>query len=218
MGDTIVKLYQKQNFVIGEDVLKAIKKNDLTLDEALLIIYFCSNNSHPVLDIDEIKLKFGMKELSIMQAFASLTSKDLINIRMVKDRDGKAEEIIDLTPFYESIAIDMDASEKKKSEENIFALFEREIARPLSPIEFELINKWLDKGYKEELITSALKEAIQNGTFTLRYIDAILSEWAKKGLKNSKEVNLYINQKKQPKERKNQDYLDFDWNWLDEEE
>lgn len=217
MGDTIVKLYQKQNFVIGEDILKAIKKNNLILDEALLIIYFCSNNSHPVLDIDEIKMKFEMDELEIMQAFSGLTNKNLINIRMSKDRDGKTEEIIDLTPFYESIAMDLNVAETNKSNENIFALFEKEIARPLSPIEFELINKWLDKGYKEELITRALKEAIENGIFTLRYIDAILSEWAKNGLKSSKEVDLYLSQRRQPKERKNQNYLDFDWNWLDEE-
>ena len=145
MGDTIVKLYQKQNFVIGEDILKTIKKNNLTLDEALLIIYFASNN-HPFLDIEEIKNKFGMEELSIMQAFASITNKNLITIRMEKNREGKVEEVIDLTPFYESIAMDMGESTKKEKDESIFSLFESEFARPLSPIEFDLINKWLDRG------------------------------------------------------------------------
>ena len=91
MGDTLVKLYQKQNFVIGEDILRTIKKNNLTLDEALLIIYFCSNNNHPVLDVDEIMMKFGMEELSIMQAFSNITNKDLIKIKMEKDREGRIE-------------------------------------------------------------------------------------------------------------------------------
>lgn len=216
MGDTIVKLYQKQNFVIGEDILKTIKKNDLTLDEALLIIYFCGNNNHPVLDIEEIKNKFGMEELSIMRAFASLTNRNIINIRMEKNKDGFVEEIIDLTSFYESIAIDMGEIEKKKQNDNIFTLIEQEFARPLSTSEFDLINKWLDKGYSEELITCALKDAIYNGTFTLRYVDAILAEWAKKGLKNTKEVNRYLKQRVQPKERSNQEL--FDYNWLDDEE
>lgn len=97
MGDSIVKLYKKQNFVITEDILKAIKKNNLTLDEALLIIYFCGNNNHPVLDIDEILEKFGMDELSVMQAFAGITNKNLISIKMEKNKEGKVEEIIDLT-------------------------------------------------------------------------------------------------------------------------
>ena len=217
MGDTIVKLYQKQNFVIGEDILKTIKKNNLTLDEALLIIYFVGNNNHPILDIEEIKTKFGMEELSIMQAFASITNKDLIKIRMEKNREGKVEEVIALTPFFESIAMDMGEVEKKKNDEDIFDLFESQLARPLSPIEFDLINKWLDRGESKELITSALNEAVYNGTFTLRYIDAILSEWAKKGLKTAKEVNIYIKQRRKPKERKNQDFLNFDFNWLEDE-
>lgn len=217
MGDTIVKLYQKQNFVIGEDILKAIKKNELTLDEALLIIYFVGNNNHPILDIDEIKSKFGMEELSIMQAFASITNKNLINIRMEKNREGKVEEVIDLTPFFESIAMDMGETEKKRSDESIFELFEKQLARPLSPIEFDLINKWFDRGESEELIVSALNEAVYNGTFTLRYIDAILTEWSKKGLKSAKDVNIYIKNRRKPRERKNQDFLNFDFNWLEDE-
>lgn len=218
MGDTIVRLYQKQNFVIGEDILKTIKKNDLSLDEALLIIYFCSNNNHPILDIDEIKAKFGMDELAIMQAFASITNKDLIKIRMEKNREGKVEEVIDLTPFYESIAYDIGEVEKNKKEDNIFNLFEKQLARPLSPVEFDIINKWLDRGDSEEIITSAYNEAIYNGTFTLRYIDAILTEWAKKGIKSAKEVTLYLKQRRTPRERKNQALIDFDYNWLEDED
>lgn len=216
MGDTIVKLYQKQNFVIGEDILRTIKKNNLTLDEALLIIYFCSNNNHPMLDIEEINMKFGMDELSIMQAFANISNKNLITIKMEKNKEGKFEELIDLRPFYESIVMDIDETEKEESSNNVFNLFEREFGRPLSSMEFGLINDWLDKGISEELINTALKEAIFNGSFTLRYIDAILSEWVKKGFKTSKEVDLYLKKRKQPKIRKNEDL--FDYNWLDDDE
>lgn len=216
MGDTIVKLYQKQNFVIGEDILKAIKKNNLTLDEALLIIYFCGNNNHPILDIDEISNKFGMEELSIMQAFANITNKNLITIQMVKNKEGKVEELIDLTPLYESIAYDFKDTEKAKSDESVFTAFEQEFARPLSSVEFELINNWLDKGISEKLIHLALKEAIFNGSFTLRYIDAILNEWVKKGFKTEKEVDLYLKKRKAPRVRKEEDL--FDYNWLEDDE
>ena len=83
MGDTIVKIYQKQNFVIGEDILKAIKQNNLTLNEALLIIYFCGN-THPVLDIEDIKNKFAMEEPDIMHAFENISDKNLVSIKMQK--------------------------------------------------------------------------------------------------------------------------------------
>lgn len=217
MGDTIVKLYQKQNFVIGEDILKAIKKNNLTLDEALLIIYFCGNNIHPILDIDEIKNKFGMEELDIMQAFSKITEKNLITIKMIKNKDNKMEEIIDLTPFYESIAYDIGTEHKKENARTIFSTFESEFGRPLSSMEFSLINNWLDKGINEELINSALKEAIFNGTLTLRYIDAVLMEWVRKGFKTGKDVDLYLKKKKPVKPKVKDEDL-FDYNWLDDEE
>ena len=215
MGNTIVRLYQKQNFVIGEDILKAIKLNNLTLDETILIIYFCGNNAHPILDIDEIKSKFGMEETEIMKAFESICNKELVNIKMQKNKDGKIEEIIDLTPFYESIAIDISEKSREVTKENIFNAFENEFGRPLSSMEYELINNWINKGISEELIREALKEAIFNGTLTLRYIDAILGEWTKNGFKTAEDVNVYL--KKRKTTRKQNDEL-FDYNWLDDEE
>ena len=216
MGEALVKLYSKMQFVIGEDIIKAIKKNNLSLDEALLIIYFCGNNAHPVLDIDEIKEKFGMSELDVMQAFASITNKNLINIKMEKNKDNKVEEVIDLSPLYKSIAIEIDESAKVKTSENIFNAFEQEFGRPLSSMEYELITGWLDRGINEELITSALKEAIFNGTLTLRYIDAILAEWVRKGFKSGKDVNLYL--RKGNKASKSEPRDLFDYNWLDDDE
>ncbi len=217
MGDTIVKLYQKQNFVIGEDILKAIKKNNLTLDEALLIIYFCGNNTHPTLDIDEIKNKFGMDELDIMQAFSSITKRALIKIKMVKNRDGKMDEIIDLTPLYESILIDIGENKKKDAKSDIFSIFENEFGRTFSSMEFQMINSWLDKGIDESLIKSALNESVLSENLSLRYIDAILVDWIKKGYKTEKDVEHYFKRKREEKSHTVSGDL-FDYNWLDDDE
>lgn len=217
MGDTIVKLYQKQNFVIGEDILKAIKLNNLTLDEALLIIYFCGITNHAMLDIEEISDKFGMDELSIMKAFASLTEKNLINIKMEKNKDNKMEEIIDLTPLYQSIAIGLHEDVKENNAVAVFNAFESEFGRPLSSMEASIINSWLDKGIDERLINKALKEAIFNGTTTLRYIDAIITEWVRKGFKTGDEVEIYLKNRTRNKPKLKSDDL-FDYNWLDDNE
>ena len=216
MGEALVKLYKKMQFVIGEDILKAIKKNNLTLDEALLIIYFCGNNIHPVLDIDEIKDKFGMSELEIMKAFENINNKNLVGIKMIKNRDNKMEEVIDLNPFYESIAIEINSKVNTEKMQDIFILFEEEFGRPLSSMEYELINLWIEKGINTELIKAALKEAIFNGSLTLRYIDAILVEWNRKGFKTEKDVNIHL-KKKQKKPKIREKEL-FDYNWLDDDE
>nr|WP_315603012.1 DnaD domain protein [Paenibacillus aurantius] len=57
-------------------------------------------------------------------------------------------------------------------------IFEKEFARPLTPMELETISGWLDQDhFKEELILAALKEAVFAGKVHFRYIDRILLEW-----------------------------------------
>ena len=87
------------------------------------------------------------------------------------------------------------------------------------PIEYEIIKAWLDSNISEELITEALKEATFNGVSNLRYIDKILYEWGKKGIKTKEDVEK--NKQKRNSSRSKTDDLDLDimdWNWFEDEE
>ena len=75
----------------------------------------------------------------------------------------------------------------KNDNNDIYSKYEKELGRPLSPMESEIISKWLEE-YDEELIILALKEAIYNGTTNFRYIDRIIFEWHKKGIKTEKDI------------------------------
>ena len=79
-------------------------------------------------------------------------------------------------------------------------------------MEFEIINGWVDNGYSEELIKLALKEATYNGVSNLRYIDKIIYEWGKKGIKTKEDVE---NNRKQFKNNNNKKEL-FDYDWLND--
>jgi DNA replication protein len=73
---------------------------------------------------------------------------------------------------------------KKKDEpkegKDIFSIIEREFARPLTPMELEMVTNWLDKDqYKEDLILAALKEAVFAGKVHFNYLDRILLEWSR---------------------------------------
>ena len=81
-------------------------------------------------------------------------------------------------------------------------------------MEYDIINSWIEKGISEELIIKALQEAVYNGVTNLRYIDKILFEWNKKGLKNPNDVEEHLQKRK--KSNDNNDL--FDYNWLDDEE
>ena len=97
---------------------------------------------------------------------------------------------------------------------DIFTTFESEFGRTLAPMEYEIINSWLDTGYDKELIISALKEAVFNGVFKLNYIDKILYEWNKKGIKTPKDIEKDKVKYSKKKEEKKELY---DYNWLEDE-
>lgn len=81
-------------------------------------------------------------------------------------------------------------------------------------MEYEIINSWIDSGYSEELIIAALKEAVYNGVFKLNYIDKILYEWGKKGIKSIQDIEKEKTKFQSKKEEKKELY---DYNWLEDE-
>ena len=102
--------------------------------------------------------------------------------------------------------------EKEEIPSNIFSTFETEFGRTLAPMEYEIINSWIDSGYSEELIIAALKEAVYNGVFKLNYIDKILYEWGKKGIKTPQDVaNNRLKFKEKQEKKEKLELFDYDW-------
>ena len=154
--------------------------------------------------------------------------KDIINIikdgnlvipmyllRNYKKFDLKMDEFIFLMYLYNIGNKSIFDTSKYSNDSNIFSDIEKEFGRTLSSIEYEIVKAWLDNNISEELIKLALKEAIYNGVFNLRYIDKILYEWSKKGIKNSKDVEKA--KKNYKNNKKDIDLELVDWNWFDEE-
>ena len=183
--------FKTKNFIINENVVKTIKNLDITLKEFLLLLYFI--NIKALLDLNDIKKVLGFNEEEIPSTYTSLITKGLIEVKVFKE-SGVVSEVISLDMFYDKLVMNT------KNEENntdIYSKFESEFGRSLSPIEYETINRWLENGVSEEIITSALKEAVINGASNLRYIDKIIYEWTKKGVKPKEEDYTFID--------------DFDW-------
>ena len=183
--------FKTKNFIINENIVKTIKNLDITLKEFLLLLYFI--NIKALLDLNDIKKVLGFNEEEILNTYTSLITKGLIEVKVFKD-SGVVSEVISLDMFYDKLVMNT------KNEENntdIYSKFESEFGRSLSPIESETINRWLENGVSEEIITSALKEAVINGASNLRYIDKIIYEWTKKGVKPKEEDYTFID--------------DFDW-------
>lgn len=202
---------KEKNLVVPSYVLEVVNKLKLDIKEFLLLIYFWNfyDNSF---DVEVISKVIKLNENDILGAFNSLMGKKLITLDSIKDTNGKINEIINLDNLY--MMLDQSIHEVKKEQEkiDIYTTFETEFGRPISSMEYEIIRAWLEKGFSEELILGALKEAVYNGVNNLRYIDKILYEWQRKGYKSMSEVsNRNNNSSTEAKEL-------FDYNWLDDNE
>lgn len=194
------KIFETKDFVVNTNIIKNINHLDITLDEFLLVLYFINISCN--LNTDDIKAKLGFDEDKIVNTFTSLVNKKYIEM-VVTNNNGEVIEKINLDPFYDRLLLNSDTDKSK--EEDIYALFERELGRTLSSFEYELINKWLESGVSEDTIKQALKEAILNNVRNFKYIDKIIYEWSKNGIK------------KRVKEDKSLEEM-FEYDWLDDNE
>jgi DNA replication protein len=211
MNEIVYNTLKKKDYIVKNFLLKIIKDMDLSLNEAILIIYFM-NQETPILDIDGIKEEAYLSEEEIMEAYEKLVTLGILETKIV-NQNGIREEIISLDGIIKSVSQDITKEGKKKLTVDLFQKFEEEFGRPLSPMEYEIINSWLDKGTSEELILEALKEAIYNNVKSLRYIEKILLNWKDKGYKNKSDVSNGLIQESQDNVLTDL----YDFNWLDNE-
>ncbi len=191
--------FKSKDFIINSNIIKCISSLDINLKEFLLVLYFI--NVSPVLDSDDIKNKLGLSDEDVVENFSSLLNKKYIELDVSSD-NGVVTEKIKLDPLYDRLVMNINT---EKNNSDIYSMFENEFGRTLSPMEFEMINSWLEKGNSEETIKNALKEAVLNGARNFKYIDKIIYEWAKKGVK------------KRVKEENSSNEM-FDYDWLDDNE
>ena len=208
-----IEFLTERRFTLSSHLIEVALKNNLTLIEFLLLMYF-EDTTDKTFDVKKICEVLHIKEEEALKAFNELLTLNLIEIESSKDKSNKRCEEISLVPIYKTMFVNLEQKEQKKKKETIFDMFQKELGRNISPMEYEIINAWLEKGFSEELVEGALKEAVYNGVSSLRYIDKILYEWQKKGYKKMTEVEEGITNRRKEKESN----LDlFDYNCLEDE-
>lgn len=208
------ELIKEKRVTIPLYLLKILKKIDLSTSEVLLLLYLYDKD-HFVFDPTLIASDLNMEMLDVMESISNLGDKGLVNVLTRKNENGIMEEVFDLTPLFDKLTLNLikELNSKEEEELNIHNLIENEFNRRLTPLEHEMIDDWNNNGYSNELVKEAVKEASIHGVANLRYIDTILNEWSKKGIKTPSEVTRN-NEKKDKVEIINYDWLDED----DEEE
>lgn len=220
MDKKIIDLYKYGNLTIPIYLLKNRDKFKLDLDQFVFLMYLYNNGDKALFDPSKISEELNLSVKEVMNYINVLTEKKCIRVAVEKNEKGILEDRIDLSDFYQKaslIMIDNLNKEDLKTESDIFSFIEKEFGRTLSPMESEIIKSWLENGNSEEIVKEAVKEATFNGVSNLRYIDKILFEWEKKGIKTKQDVEKNKeNHRKKEKEETPEEI--FDYNWFDDDE
>jgi len=199
----VLKIMKSKVYQIPSFIFNNYKKLKISEKELVVLIYIY-NNQRGEYNPKNISTDLNIKIDTVLEIINNLEEKNIIKIDVI-DQDDIHFETINFDLLYEKCAFLLDDNNEKS---DIYSIYEKEIGRSLSPMEYEIITKWLED-YPKELIILALKEAIYNGTTNFRYIDRIIYEWHKKGIKTEKDI--IDSRKEYKKEKKNQELFDYDW-------
>jgi len=208
MTGKIIDILKNGSIVVPKLLFSNYKKLKITEKELIVLICLIDDNEFDPVRVGNL---LNIKPVEVITSINSLIKKDIVSLSSVTNNNVR-EEYVCLDNLYNKLVLSLMEKKEGKTSSNIFDKFEKEFARTLSPMEYEIIGAWLENDFSEELIDLALKEAVYNGVTNLRYIDKILYEWNKKGIKNKKDIE----KERANFKKKNSEGEVFDYDWLNE--
>lgn len=185
---------------------KQIGLNDREM--MVLIQIFCEAESNPYPSITALADRMTLSAADIEEIISRLSEKKLLTIERywnpIEQKWSQCYSFVNLIDeLAELWAIERQLEEEKNLKQGqsssqsisinpdikrIVRTFEQEFGRLLTQLECENIERWLLAHYSEELIIEALRRGVSAGIRNFRYLDSILREWEKKGLRTRAEV------------------------------
>lgn len=213
----ILAMLKDKDIIIPIYIYRLFPKFNIDLETFIFLMYLYNLDEKIIFNPSKISQDFGISIQDVLGYVDKLINSNLISFEIIKNEKNISEEYLSLTYFYDKLyllLIEESNIDTEESDSSIFELIEKEFGRVLSPIEYEIIKAWHENNISDELIKEALKEAVFNGVSNLRYIDKILYEWQKKGIKNKIDVE---NNRKAFKKKEEKIEV-FEYNWLEDDE
>ena len=204
--DKVVNLLKDKDISIPKLLLKNYKKLGINETELIILIFLINSYEYnPKVIADSMDIKLPV----LLEMISQLETKGIVKIEL-KNINGINTEVCNLDNLYEKLSLMVIKKEDTNDFKSIYDIFETELGRTLSPIEYELVGEWLNDN-SEEILKLALKEATYNGVSNFRYIDRIIHEWKKKGIKTKDDVIKNNQEFRNNKSKKKQELFDYDW-------
>lgn len=211
--NNVINLIKDKPLIVPRILINNYKLLNITDEELIVIMVIMSYGNKVIYNPEEFAKEINGNKRSIMKIIDNLCDKNILSL-VIEKSNHKSYEYISLDSLYEKLFnLVIDNKEEKEIDNSIFSVFENELGRTLSPMEYEKIKEWITSGNSSELITCALKEAVMNGVNNFNYIDRILDSWKKKGYKNKFDI---VKDKEKYQSNKKEKIDIFDTDWLNE--
>lgn len=231
MSELLEKWWDQGQTIIENGLLTHYRILGLDSEELIFVIQLKSflDQKQYFPSMSEIADRMGVTESKVFSILHDLIQRNLLVINTEKDGSGKDFDRYSLMPLYRKLAHILDKStiQTKETEKdiNLLEIFQQEFGRLLTPIEMQTIGEWMDKDrYQTELILEALREAVLNQKYSLRYIDRILMSWEKKNIRTSsqakeetKRFSNYLERQPTTQTQESSERVPL-FNWLESEE
>lgn len=208
---------------VPKALLKHYTDIGLNEEECMLLLHvhaFISEGNHfPTPEQLSVQMTASSEKCALM--LRTLVHKGVLKLEQHQDEsNGLYSESYSLVPLWEKLLFYYfkNRQDSPDQESDLFTIFEREFGRPLSPLECESLSMWMDEdGHSLSLIKAALKESVMAGKLNFRYIDRILLEWKKNGIKTPEEAKRYgekfhrYRQRNSEQPRKKEPFPFYNW-------
>lgn len=189
------------NITIPAVLLTQYKEMKLSEQELALLlhVFYFSEKGNEFPTPTELAARMTISAFECTDLLRALIQRGFISISDGDSTDGIRYEKYSLEPLWEKL-FDQFMLRRKKEKEllvnqeetDLYTTFEKEFGRPLSPFECETLAMWMDDDHHDPIIIkAALREAVISGKLNFRYIDRILFEWKKNGIKTIEQAKSY---------------------------
>jgi DNA replication protein len=232
MKTNLLAWIQEGNITVPTLLFSEYRNLNLNEYELVLLLNILTflDKGHEFPTPDELSARMTITISECNEMLRRLIQRGFIQITDEYNNEGIRYEKYSVEPLWERLIeqflknnINHKEMDKKADETDLYTCFEKEFGRPLSPFECESLAMWMDDDHHDPMIIkAALREAVMSGKLNFRYIDRILFEWKKNGIKTieqAKNHGLKFRQKQTPKgnikEEPHQPTVPF-YNWLEQ--
>ncbi|CAM3243041.1 DnaD domain-containing protein [Lactiplantibacillus plajomi] len=187
---------------VANTLLVHYREIGLTNDELLVYLQFkrLTDQGQQFPDAAVVAKSLGESSNTVFQRLHEMLAKKFLTIESVTGADNKIHDRYNFDGLYDKLALAVKQPERAAAtqtdqavatnpRQKVFTDIQREFGRALSPIEMESISKWFDEDqYDPEVIGLALREAVLRQVYNLTYMDRILLNWQKRGLRTAQQV------------------------------